>query len=157
MKTDLKTVIENPTYQNWLPLETNDVVLGPEEKDALYTLGYIFYGQEKYAEAIPFFTLLSLYEPNSARNYAALAACQKMTKSYEKAISNYAVALLLEPAHIEYILHIAECQIAALYSAGAIDTLNQLLTLDSLTENHDAIKKQAKALLTLLNTSEKKH
>ncbi len=51
-----------------------------------------------------FFTLLSLYEPNSARNYAALAACQKMIKAYEKAISNYAVALLLDPAHIEYIL-----------------------------------------------------
>lgn len=132
-------------------LAPTNKILGQTEKDSLYTLGYVLYGQEKYAEAIPFFTLLNLYESRRARNHAALAACQKMTKAYEKAINSYATALFLEPDHIEYILHIAECQIAALYTDGAINTLNQLLAMGGNLKNVEEVKKQANALLNLLN------
>lgn len=63
-----------------------------------------------------------------------------MTKAYEKAINNYAVTLLLDPTYIEYVLHITECQIAALYPTGAVDMLNRLLALDSSPENPEKLK-----------------
>lgn len=151
MHTQQDTLSTGLSYSEDLFVTPTPKILGKTEKDSLYTLGYVLYGQEKYTEAIPFFTLLNLYEPSSARNYAALAACQKMTKAYEKAINSYATALLLEPDHIEYVLHIAECQIAGLYTDGAINTLNQLLAMDSSLKNAPEIKNQAKALLNLLN------
>lgn len=127
--------------------------LGEEDKQSLYTLGYVLYQQGKYTDALPFFLLLSLQEPNNATYYAAIAACQKMTKEYEKAINHYAVALLLQPEKIEYSVHIAECQIAAQYTQGAVDTLTQLLALQSseLPELEPWMNK-AQSLLTLLET-----
>lgn len=136
-----------------LPRQTADILLGQQEKDSLYTVGYALYQQAKYTEATPFFTLLSLHEPNNPAYYAALAACQKMTREYEKAIGNYALALLLQPEELEYIVHIAECQIAAQYADGAKETLTQLLALETAdSPQTQSLMNKAQALLSLLET-----
>lgn len=128
-------------------------MLAKEQIDALYTLGYTLYGQEKYLEALPFFTLLSLHEPSNASYASALAACHKMNKSYEAAIQYYAQALLLNPEQAEHIIHIAECQIAALHPKAAIATLEQFLAIKEafLKEQVDLRYKAENLLLLLKN------
>lgn len=158
MRTDNTIGMAEISYQPSVLMNNTNKLLDNSEKKALYTLGYVLYSQGKYESAIPFFTILSLHNPDEERYYAALGACQKMVRAYEKSINNYAMALLLEPNHFEHILHIAECQIAGLYTEGAIDTLTQLLALD-LTGRADAseIKQKAQALLTLLKQDTPKH
>jgi tetratricopeptide (TPR) repeat protein len=100
------------------------------KEEKLYAQGYALYQQGRYTEAMPFFIwLISLQvkDTHKALYYAALAACQKMTGDYEKAINHYAMALLFQPDQIEYKVHIAECQIGGQYLKGARRTLVQVL------------------------------
>jgi thioredoxin-like negative regulator of GroEL len=100
-----------------------------EEKEAFYAEGYALYNQNKYTEALPFFAILSQRDPTTAKYRVALAACQKMTKQYDKATSNYAMAFLLERNQLELILNIVECQIEAYHVQNALDILAQLSTV----------------------------
>ena len=124
-------------------------------QDSLYAQGYALYQQGRYREALPFFTwlvgLMDTKEGEKVTYYAALAACQKMIGEYEKAINNYAMALLLQPEQIEYKMHIAECQIGGQYLGGAYNTLTQILALKaaSVSSAQKWIEK-AQSLLTLL-------
>lgn len=129
--------------------------LNEEEKNAIYTLGYVLYTQEKYAEALPFFTLLNLSEPNNVVYYIALAACHKMSKNYAAAMHHYSLAILLAPERVEHIIDIAECQIAALMHEEAIHTLHEFLALSATTALEQKLIKRAETLLALLEAEGK--
>jgi tetratricopeptide (TPR) repeat protein len=96
-----------------------------EEKEAFYEAGYALYRQNKYGQARPFFEVLSLYEPTTVKYRVALATCQKMAQEYDQAISNYAMAFMLEQ-NLALILHLVECQIEAYHLQNALDILAQL-------------------------------
>ena len=127
-------------------------ILNEEEKNAIYTLGYVLYTQEKYSEALPFFTLLKLSEPDKLVYYIALAACYKMSKNYTAAMDHYSLAITLAPERVEHIIDIAECQIAALMVEEAIQTLNEFLARSVATPFEQTLIRRAETLLALLET-----
>lgn len=129
--------------------------LNDEEKNAIYTLGYLLYNQAKYTEAAPFFTLLSISEPNNAVYYIALAACHKMNKNYLAAIQHYSMAVLLAPDRLEHIIDIAECQIANLTPDHAVHTLSEFLAATANSPIEAKLIKRAETLLKLINTENK--
>jgi type III secretion system low calcium response chaperone LcrH/SycD len=126
--------------------------LSETELNALYQMGYNLYQQTQYTEAGYFFAVLTIYRPYKETYFSALAACQKMTKSYEQAISNYAMAYMLASTQLEYALHIAECQLALGYTTSAQQTLQPLLENENVIDSHIANK--AQALMTLLKTKD---
>jgi tetratricopeptide (TPR) repeat protein len=125
------------------------------KEEKLYAQGYALYQQGRYSEAIPFFIWLislNVKDAHKAMYYAALAACQKMTGDYEKAINNYAMTLLFQPDQIEYKVHIAECQIGGQYIGGARITLRQIVELKAapLSPQTQIWLDKAQSLLALL-------
>jgi tetratricopeptide (TPR) repeat protein len=128
------------------------LVIKPDDKKALYTVGYTLYQDEQYAKALSFFATLSFYEPANATYYALQAACHKMLKEYDQAIHYYSLAFLLQPGKAEYGLYVAECQIAAGYIHPAIKTLITLLGLKTQTVAQDNTMKTAQFWLALLQS-----
>ncbi len=86
------------------------VGIDPSALEAVYSLAYGHYEQEKYEEALRTFGLLCLFNHNDPRYWKGLGACSLMLKDYEGAICafEYATTCLKEDDP-ELRLHTAEC------------------------------------------------
>lgn len=100
--------------------------LNREEKKAAYALGSRLYQQGKYREALELFMVLYAQEPNNLTFYEASMTCEKILTEYNKALSYYSLASLLDPTNLSYTLAIAECQLRLGDAAQAIKTLMNL-------------------------------
>ncbi len=71
--------------------------IDPERTDTLNLMGFCYYKQQAYAEAVACFKKIIALNPNSAIDYANLASNYRAMGDRARAIENYRVALTLDP------------------------------------------------------------
>lgn len=86
--------------------------LTQDHMEAIYTLAYTLYQQERYQEAHDLFTFLCLYDHLETKYWNGLAACRQMRKDYGAAIDAYTMAAMLDVENPELPLRAAECHLA---------------------------------------------
>ena len=120
--------------------------------DLLYAKGHQLYNNGKWKEAITFFQILTLQRPDEKKYWLALGASYQMINDDKSALSNYAMATLIEPEDANTHLLSAEC----FYRLG--DYVNSNRALESakhiLNRNQDSeANKRFSLLKELLENS----
>jgi len=80
--------------------------------EGVYALAYDFYQKGQLDDAETFFRFLSVYDFYNADYAMGLAAVLQMKKEYDKAISTYAVAQILDNRSDKPMFHMAQCHLA---------------------------------------------
>lgn len=86
--------------------------LSGDQLEGVYALAFRFYQNGQLDEAETFFRFLSLYDFYNADYAMGLAAVLQMKKQYDKAISTYALAQVLDPSTDAPMFHMAQCHLA---------------------------------------------
>jgi type III secretion system low calcium response chaperone LcrH/SycD len=121
-----------------------------EEFDALYALGYNFYNQGKFAEAMHAFGFLLMHDQLERKYYKAFGSCLQMLKRYEDAIRNYSMASVLDLRDPEPTFHTAECMVALGMTAEAIEALQMVLLDTKGKADYQVMHERAKAMIEVL-------
>lgn len=92
---------------------TIGIELGIDEKasDALYSLGYGYFQQNNYEEAIKYFEYAFSINHFDRRSLVAIGKCFKLLKNFNKAFDCFTLAQIYEPADAATAVDIAECLI----------------------------------------------
>ena len=92
---------------------TIGIELGIDEKasDALYSLGYGYFQQNNYEEAIKYFEYAFSINHYDRRSLVAIGKCFKFLKNFGKAIDCLTLAQIYEPSDPIAAVDIAECLI----------------------------------------------
>lgn len=80
--------------------------------EGVYALAYDFFRNGQLDDAEHFFRFLSLYDFYNADYAMGLAAVLQMKKQYDKAISHYALAQMLDTRSDKPMFHMAQCHLA---------------------------------------------
>ncbi|MGE6332983.1 SycD/LcrH family type III secretion system chaperone [Stenotrophomonas sp. NPDC077659] len=80
--------------------------------EGVYALAYDFFRNGQLDDAEHFFRFLSLYDFYNADYAMGLAAVLQMKKQYDKAISHYALAQMLDTRSDTPLFHMAQCHLA---------------------------------------------
>jgi|EndMetStandDraft_7_1072992.scaffolds.fasta_scaffold457703_2 type III secretion system low calcium response chaperone LcrH/SycD len=121
-----------------------------EEFEALYALGYNFYNQGKFAEALQAFGFLLMHDQLERKYYKAFGSCQQMLKRYEEAIRNYSMASVLDLTDPEPTFHTAECMVGLGMPAEAIEALEIVVAQTKGKAERQVMHDRAKAMIDLL-------
>ena|SRR6187402_468667 len=121
-----------------------------EEFDALYALGYNFYNQGKFAEALQAFGFLLMHDQLERKYYKAFGSCQQMLKRYEDAVRNYSIASILDLTDPEPTFHSAECMVALGMPAEAIEALEIVVEATKGKAERQVMHDRAQAMMELL-------
>jgi len=121
-----------------------------EEFDALYALGYNFYNQGKFAEALQAFGFLLMHDQMERKYYKAFASCQQMLKRYEEAVRNYSMASILDMTDPEPTFHTAECMVALNMPEEAKQALGFVIKDTEGRPEYAAMAERAKAMIQVL-------
>ena len=70
--------------------------LGEQDIETIYSIGFNFYNQAKYAQAEPMFQFACVYSHLERRYWMALGNCRQMAKNYQGAIDAYGFAFMLD-------------------------------------------------------------
>lgn len=70
--------------------------LGEQDIETIYSIGFNFYNQAKYAQAEPMFQFACVYSHLERRYWMALGNCRQMSKNYQGAIDAYGFAFMLD-------------------------------------------------------------
>jgi type III secretion system low calcium response chaperone LcrH/SycD len=81
----------------------------PIDTEAFYAQAYAHYQAHQSSEAAEFFTVLCARKPMESRFWLGLAASLQESQHYEKALSAWAMAALLEPKDPYPHFHAAQC------------------------------------------------
>jgi type III secretion system low calcium response chaperone LcrH/SycD len=121
-----------------------------EEFEALYALGYNFYNQGKFAEALQAFGFLLMHDQLERKYYKAFGSCQQMLKRYEDAVRNYSIASILDLTDPEPTFHTAECMIALGMPVEAIEALEIVAEMTKGKAERKVMHDRAHAMMELL-------
>lgn len=77
--------------------------------EELYALGYHFYDNGKYSQAVDVFRLLTTLDNHNSTYWMGFAAAQQMMQKYEEALEAYSVAGLLDPQNPYIHFHASVC------------------------------------------------
>ncbi|MEI2260076.1 SycD/LcrH family type III secretion system chaperone [Stenotrophomonas indicatrix] len=86
--------------------------ISDDQLEGVYALAYNFYHNGQLDDAETFFRFLSMYDFYSADYAMGLAAVQQMKKQYDRAISTYALAQILDNRSDQPMFHMAQCHLA---------------------------------------------
>lgn len=81
----------------------------PQQQEQLYALGYQYYNQARYTDAVDCFTKLSLCNPFMQPYWYALASSEQMQAHYTEALHAWGVIALLQEKNPQPHFHAAEC------------------------------------------------
>ena len=121
-----------------------------ESQEALYSLGYTFYNQGKYPEAMRLFAYLLTHNHLDRRYYNGFAACLQVQKRYAEALKYYGIASLLDMTDPAAPLHMAECHLSLQDAAQARQSLEFALPQARASERHSALVPRIEAMLAFL-------
>jgi type III secretion system low calcium response chaperone LcrH/SycD len=88
--------------------------LAPKHCETLYTKAYALYNQNHFEKAAELFYLLIEAQPFYFDHWAGYSSCLQMQGLYEKALSSWALAALIEESNPTPHFHAGEC----LFSLG---------------------------------------
>ncbi len=83
-----------------------------ETIEAFYSLGYGYYQNGKYEQAIHFFRFLTLIDTENPKHWMGLGAALQMIKQYHHAIQCFGYAAVLNPKNPYAPFHAAECYLS---------------------------------------------
>lgn len=125
--------------------------LQDQELEAVYALGFNFYNQARWLDALKVFSFLVAHNHFERRYQVARAACLQMLKQYDEALKAYVIAHVMDITDPLVALHIAECLIA---QGKREDALTALETVRAQTEDKPQfaeLASRAAALAKLLS------
>lgn len=122
-----------------------------DEMEAVYTLGFNYYNQGKFEEAMRLFGFLLMHDQMERRYYKAFGSCQHMLKKYTEAIRNYSMASLFDLSDPEPTFHTAECMIALGMKQEAKEALDLVVRQTAKRPEYAAMNERSAAMLKILD------
>lgn len=116
------------------------------ECEALYALGHGIYEQGRYAQALPIFAQLVVYDHQVSKYLAALAATAQMLGRYEEALRFHLAVLALKLTDPLSALRCVECLIELGRKVEAAQGLELAMSLCT-HARHELIKARCDSLL----------
>ncbi len=129
--------------------------LSDEEREVIYALAYAHVVQGQFTQALPIFSMLTLYGPTKRHYLAGLALCLEMAGRYEEAIEMYSLLGMLFPGTLEPALQVAECQVMLGRFGDAVQELQRvLLCMDESPGQYELLRPRAQLLMDLAQKQE---
>jgi type III secretion system low calcium response chaperone LcrH/SycD len=123
----------------------------PQQQERLYALGYQYYNQARYVDAVDCFTKLTLCNPFVQPYWCALASSQQMQALYTDALHAWGVAVLLQEKNPLPHFHAAECYFSLQEFAEALKALQCAETLLTKNAEDQALLTKISALKEVYN------
>lgn len=102
----------------------------PNDANTLTNLGAILQKENKYDEALQYYTQASQLEPQNVTTRLNIGTLYQQKGSYDAAISAYESILFLYPDNIQANLYKAQCLASMGQNDKALDGFNRVLSLD---------------------------
>lgn len=107
--------------------------------EEFYHHGFMLYKFGRYKEALSYFNMLMLANPQHPKYLMAAAACNHMQKDYLSAISLYGMTCFFEPDNPYPLYHMADCYIKTFHPLNAVISLE--MAIEKCKEpKHQALK-----------------
>ena len=123
--------------------------ISDETMEAIYSVAYNFYKNEKYEEALKVFKMLGMYDHYNHKYFMGLAGCQQMLQQYSGAIKAYSYAALMDIYDPLAPLHAGECYLALGDFEQAINGFKAALEFSAGKSEHIAIQIKAEKMLAI--------
>ncbi|HVZ45025.1 MAG TPA: SycD/LcrH family type III secretion system chaperone [Ramlibacter sp.] len=124
-----------------------------ESLESIYQLGYTFYNQGKYMEAMRVFAYLLAANHMDPRHHIGFGACMQMQKHYGEALRFYAAASKLDPTQPEPALYMAECHLALGKRGEARTAIQFALMRSRAGAAHGSLVPRLEAMLAFLDAN----
>lgn len=139
-------------------ISLKDAMKIPQEKlDIMYALAHEAYTEDKYENALKFFSVLTLYSPLDLDYWLGYSATCKMLQKHDYALLGYATALQLDLKRAETYYRVVECLVKLDKKEEAHKVLISInaLVKEKVLEENDAYVIKSNLLLNSLiaNTS----
>ncbi|MFI3271117.1 MAG: SycD/LcrH family type III secretion system chaperone [Pseudomonadota bacterium] len=118
-----------------------------EQLEAMYSVAYNLFANEKYQDAIDAFSLLQTIAPMNYKIAFGLAASLQMLEKYIEAIILFTFTSSLEEKNPAPMLHLAECYMAVDDKAAAVHSLKLVLERCDNSSLGNAIRTRAEIML----------
>jgi GWxTD domain-containing protein len=93
----MRVALKGKDYQRVIDLGTPAEVKNPRNKEMLWLLGWSYYGQQKYEDAVRFFERLRIEDPNKVEVFNLLADMYYRLDQKEKSLERIQQSLALKP------------------------------------------------------------
>lgn len=111
----------------------------PNDAATITNLGAILQKQNKFDEALQFYSQASQLDPTNVTTRLNVGTLYQQKKSYDSAIAAYESILLLYPNHLEANLYKAQCLEAMGQNTQALEIFNKVISIDP---NNKDVKNQ---------------
>lgn len=125
--------------------------VAPELINELYHLGYTFYGQGKFKEAVSLFYYLTTFSPNEFKYIYALSAAFHQLKEFEQAASGFTLAYMIEPQNPLPVYYVADCLLQTDQKEAALEVIETTITICGEIKEHQALKERCLLIKNSLN------
>lgn len=119
--------------------------------ETLYSAGHGNFMQGKFAQALPYFSLLTIYAPACHRYLIAHGLCLQKLQRFEEALEVFSLAGILQPGAADAAVYSAECQLALGDKVGAEKTLRLVIAYAAEVPSLAEWQETAQAILTFIN------
>lgn len=106
------------------------LALTPNDAATITNLGAILQKQNKFDEALQYYTQASVFDPGNVTTRLNVGTLYQQKKSYDSAIAAYDSILLLNPNHLEANLYKAQCLAAKGDNTAAMESFNKVMSID---------------------------
>ena len=134
-----------PSFTKGVPLYITRG-LPKEHLETLYVMAYNLYSQEKFKEALQVFETMAFYNHLDKRAWIGAAACSKMLKRYDQALTEYACAALIDGEDPAPAFHAFDCYLALKKYSEARSALDAVISLSENKPQYADFEKRARAL-----------
>lgn len=131
--------------------------MSEQELEAVYTVAYNLYGQNRNAEAEKLFRFLCLYGHLDKRFWMGLGACLQQQQKYEEAVQAYSYMAILDVENPYPPLHAAYCYLALNDFEKAESGIEAALHWAGDKEEYDQVRTKAELLCTILDQKKGGH
>jgi type III secretion system low calcium response chaperone LcrH/SycD len=151
-EADIKEIVESFLTNG----STLKDIRGLSEKDmeAIYSIGYSYYNNAKYAKALDIFRFLCFYDHLERRWWMGLGATQQMMQDFEAAVNAYRYAALLDVEDPTAHLHAADCFMAVGNHEEAESALMAVVHWSGDKPEYAGMTQRAQELLKLVTNKE---
>lgn len=124
--------------------------ISEHDMESIYSIGYTFYNNGKYKEAIQIFSFLTLFDHFNKKYWLALGCARQMNKEYDFALRAFMSANMHDINDPIPYVRMAECMIMLEGPESAERALNEAITLFGDKPRYKEDKEQAVALISFL-------
>lgn len=124
--------------------------ISPHDMESVYSIGYTYYNNGKYKEAVKIFLFLTLFDHFNKKYWLALGCARQMNKEYDFALRAFVSANMQDMKDPIPYVRMAECLIVLGDPDLAERSLNEAIALFGDNPKYKSDKEQAIALISFL-------